>query len=306
MKQAPGNITNKNNTSTQGAQNINKPFLTYWDYINIDTLLDLQQPLTDYPDEKVFITYHQISELYFKMMLQEIQLLVDHNAIDRQYFLSRVERLNRYAEQLASSMEIMTDGLDHQQFLKFRKELYPASGFQSAQFRKIELNTTTLDCLLAFSLREHLPENTTDEELFEQIYWKKGATEKGSGEKSITLVQFEEKYNDELIKEYKDAKYKNVYHIYNSKYSAFGDAKIIEAMKEFDFLINIRWRLSHFKSASKHLASDPLEADKESTGGTNWKEFLPPRFQKNIFFPSLWSEQEKDEWGKRWVVDLFQ
>ena len=36
-------------------------FLTYWDYINLDTLLNLQQPITPYPDEKVFIIYHQIT-----------------------------------------------------------------------------------------------------------------------------------------------------------------------------------------------------------------------------------------------------
>ena len=46
-------------------------FLTYWDYINLDTLLNLQQPITPYPDEKVFIIYHQITELYFKLCIHE-------------------------------------------------------------------------------------------------------------------------------------------------------------------------------------------------------------------------------------------
>jgi tryptophan 2,3-dioxygenase len=38
--------------------------------------------------------------------------------------------------------------------------------------------------------------------------------------------------------------------------------------------------------------------DIKATGGTNWQKYLPPRFQKIIFFPELWTEQEKEEWGK--------
>jgi tryptophan 2,3-dioxygenase len=42
-------------------------FLTYWDYIHLDTLLSLQSPKTPFPDEEIFIMYHQITELYFKL-----------------------------------------------------------------------------------------------------------------------------------------------------------------------------------------------------------------------------------------------
>jgi tryptophan 2,3-dioxygenase len=40
-----------------------------------------------------------------------------------------------------------------------------------------------------------------------------------------------------------------------------------------------------------------------STGGTNWKKYLPPKFQKRIFYPNLWTQEEKDQWGKGWVED---
>ena len=43
-------------------------FPTYWDYINLDTLLSLQHPVTPFPDEEIFITYHQITELYFSIV----------------------------------------------------------------------------------------------------------------------------------------------------------------------------------------------------------------------------------------------
>ena len=48
-------------------------YLSYWDYIHLDTLLSLQRPKTDFPDEKIFIIYHQITELYFKLIINELE-----------------------------------------------------------------------------------------------------------------------------------------------------------------------------------------------------------------------------------------
>ena len=48
-------------------------FVGYWNYIKLDTLLSLQKPKTDFPDEKIFIIYHQITELYLKLCLTEIE-----------------------------------------------------------------------------------------------------------------------------------------------------------------------------------------------------------------------------------------
>ena len=52
---------------------IEADYLTYWDYIHLDTLLTLQKPRTHYPDEKIFIVYHQITELYFNLILHELE-----------------------------------------------------------------------------------------------------------------------------------------------------------------------------------------------------------------------------------------
>ena len=57
-------------------------YLTYWDYINLDTLLSLQHPITPFPDESIFIIYHQITELYFKLALHELRP-VEHFSIER-------------------------------------------------------------------------------------------------------------------------------------------------------------------------------------------------------------------------------
>ena len=51
-------------------------FLTYWDYIHVDTLLSLQTPRTTFKDEKIFIMYHQITELFFKLCLHEYEQIM--------------------------------------------------------------------------------------------------------------------------------------------------------------------------------------------------------------------------------------
>ena len=68
-------------------------YLTYWDYIHLDTLLSLQNPKTQFPDEKVFIIYHQITELYFNLVLWEIEQIAEKDNIDEKFFLDRLTRI---------------------------------------------------------------------------------------------------------------------------------------------------------------------------------------------------------------------
>ena len=75
--------------------------------------------------------------------------------------------------------------------------------------------------------------------------------------------------------------------------------ELINAFKFFDINVNVNWPLVHYKSAARYLQLDP--EDVAATGGTNWQKYLPPRFQKRIFYPELWSDKEVDEWGKGWV-----
>ncbi|MFT7149883.1 MAG: tryptophan 2,3-dioxygenase, partial [Nonlabens sp.] len=119
-------------------------FLKYWDYINLDSLLGLQQPKTDFPDEMVFIIYHQSTELYFKLAMWELKQLHEHAHPDVKFFTARVKRLNNYFEHLCHSFNIMTDGMEREQFLQFRMSLLPSSGFQSGQYRMIEIASTNL------------------------------------------------------------------------------------------------------------------------------------------------------------------
>lgn len=278
-------------------------YLTYWDYIHLDTLLSLQNPRTAFPDENIFIMYHQVTELYFKMILSECEQMCAKKDITEKFFLDRMTRVNRYFELLTGSFDVMVDGMEKEQFLKYRMALLPASGFQSAQYRMIEIYATDFINLVDKDVREELKKEKFDADKYlANIYWKHGATELSTGKKTLTLIQFEEKYLSTFSKLATDRFENNLYTVYKKLNSSSPEIK--EAMRRFDISVNVNWPLVHYKSAVRYLHKDP--SDIKATGGTNWQKYLPPRFQKRIFYPELWTSQEIEEWGKGWVENVLK
>lgn len=279
-------------------------YLTYWDYVHLDTLLSLQVPKTHFPDEEIFIMYHQITELYFKLILHELKQIVEDNSQDITFIITKISRINSYYKALISSFSIMIKGMDREQFLRYRMALLPASGFQSVQYRMIELYATSMANLVHYTERDNYGEESSIEDLYEQIYWKKGATDKATGEKTLTLKQFEYRYTPRLLRIANQVKDQTIYGKYLSlPKKSKEDKDLIEALKELDINANINWPLMHMGSAYRYLAKDKSSVD--ATGGTNWKDFLPPSFQKIIFFPTLHSKEELATWGKQWVDHIF-
>jgi len=279
-------------------------YLTYWDYIHLDTLLSLQVPKTHFPDEEIFIMYHQITELYFKLILHEQKQLVDDKSQKLDFFIEKVRRINSYYKALISSFGIMIKGMEREQFLQYRMALLPASGFQSAQYRMIEIYATAMEHLVHHTQRDTFSSKHTIEELYENIYWKKGATDVATGEKTLTLKQFEYRYTPRLIRIARQMEDSNIYHKYLALPKIHRDNKeLIESLKAMDLNANVNWPLMHMGSAHRYLGKEGSSID--ATGGTNWKEYLPPSFQKVIFFPSLYTNKELNEWGKQWVDHIF-
>lgn len=280
--------------------------LTYWDYIQLDTLLSIQNPRTGFPDENIFIMYHQITELYFKLSLHELKQIGAQEKPSASFTAARLHRVNNYFKNLTRSFDIMIEGMEREQFLKFRMSLLAASGFQSAQYRMVEIHATDFINLVAKDVREkYSNKNSSIEEMFEHIYWKAGATELETGKKTLTLKQFEEKYSALLINLANEYKNKNIWAVYKSLTAEEQkDEKLIHEIKWLDINVNINWPLVHYKSAARYLQKNP--EDIAATGGTNWQKYLPPRFQRRIFYPELWTEKEKEEWGKSWVEELLE
>jgi tryptophan 2,3-dioxygenase len=280
-------------------------YLTYWDYINLDTLLTLQKPITNIPDEKIFIMYHQITELYFKLCLSEFEQIAKAEKPDLKFITDRVNRINRYFENLTRSFDVMVDGMEVQQFMKFRMSLLPASGFQSVQYRMIEICSTDFINLVAKDVRANFNSDSSFADMFENIYWKYGATELGSGKKTLTLKQFEEKYTKKLVElgiEYKDCNL--AASVRKLSASEQSNPELVAQLKQLDINVNVNWPLVHLKSAARYLDKKPEVI--AATGGTNWQKYLPPRFQKRIFYPHLWNEKEVEEWGKSWIESIIK
>lgn len=292
--------------------------LNYWDYINLDVLLNIQQPKTDFPDEEIFIIYHQITELYFKLSLNELKQIANNGkkispsgqdtgwnkSLDVDFFIERLKRINNYFEALIKSFSIMVNGMEKDQFLKFRMSLLPASGFQSAQYREIELACTQLINLTNKNFRDSLI-NSTIEEQIEHVYWKEGAIDLKTKSKTLMLQNFEKKYFSFFIEKATEFKEKNILSKFLSlKLIDQKNPQLIEQLRLLDLNVNVNWPLVHYKSAVRYLSSK--EQDIEATGGTNWQKYLPPRFQKRIFFPNLWSSEEKENWGRQWVLKALK
>ncbi len=271
---------------------LHSDYLTYWDYIHLDTLLSLQKTRTSFPDEKIFIIYHQITELYFRLILNEQeQLILAETTPSASDFLMRVKRMNRYFAHLIDSFDVMIDGMEKEQFLNFRMSLLPSSGFQSAQYRLIEIGSTDFRLLQSKSSGEHNEHNFDD--IYENLYWKKGATELATGKKTLTLKQFEKKYSHDFLNRAKDVETTNLRQLYLNYHK--GNTEIEDALRELDFNTNVQWPLMHYKSAVRYLQRDPVEI--KATGGTNWQKYLPPRKQQIQFYPELWTDIELEKWG---------
>ena len=121
--------------------------LTYGSYLRLPQLLDAQHLESDPPahDELLFITIHQVYELWFQQLLHEVTAVRDAllskddvEAGDRlwwaRHLMNRVHVIERVLVQQIDVLETMTP----QDFLEFRQRLAPASGFQSVQFRELE------------------------------------------------------------------------------------------------------------------------------------------------------------------------
>ncbi|MBI1222133.1 MAG: tryptophan 2,3-dioxygenase [Bacteroidetes bacterium] len=270
-------------------------FVTYWDYIQTDTLLSLQKPRTNIPDEEIFIMYHQVTELYFKLVLHEMKQIAVKNHLTAEFMTARITRMNRYFETLTRSFAIMIDGMEVEQFLKFRMALLPASGFQSAQYRMIEILATDFIHLVGKDYRDTFGPDASISDMYQKIYWKAGATELATGKKTHTLIQFEQKYSETFIKLAEEFRENNVWRRFESLNSK--DEALLQALKEFDLNVNVRWPMVHMKSAARYLKKDP--EDIKATGGTNWQKYLSPPVQRRIFYPEIWSDSELESWGRR-------
>lgn len=288
-------INQKTNTHLEGLLWA-KP-ITYWDYIQTDALLNLQTQRTILPDEMVFIMYHQVNELLFKMILWEINQVCHTEKPETKFFAERLSRISRYFNMLTTSFDIMGDGMEVEQYMKFRNTLTPASGFQSAQYRMIEFASTDLINLIDHRFRATIDRNTPYSHAFEHLYWQAAGKDYHTGEKSYLILEFERKYKDEFLRFMEEYNTINIWQKFKQLPAEDQkDADLVAAMRHFDKTVNITWVMGHLNAARKYIESG--HGSGEATGGSDWKKYMHPKYQRRIFFPELWSEEELKNWGE--------
>ena len=267
--------------------------LTYWDYILPEALLGLQVQRTTLPDEMVFIMYHQINELLFKMILWEIDQVSKCDKIEAAFFTEKLRRISRYFDMLSTSFDIMGDGMEVEQYMKFRNTLTPASGFQSAQYRLIEFASTELINLIDFRFRATIDRNTSYEHAFEHLYWQAAGKDHATGKKNTLLVNFEKKYKYMFLDKMESYNTTNMWTRFKQLPAEVQkDEALIKAMRHYDYTVNVTWVMAHYHAAGKYIGGG------EATGGSDWRKYMLPKYQRRIFFPDLWSEEELKNWGE--------
>ncbi len=266
--------------------------ITYWDYIMPEALLSLQKQRTTLPDEMVFIMYHQINELLFKMVLWEIDQVSKSEVVEATFFTEKLRRISRYFDMLSTSFDIMGDGMEPDQYFKFRNTLTPASGFQSAQYRVIEFASTELINLIDYRFRATIDRSTPFEHAYDHLYWQAAGKDHTSGKKSTLIRLFEEKYKDMFLEKMRGYNTTNLW----TKFKLLPetvqqDTCLIAAMRHYDYTVNVTWVMAHYHAAVKYLGNA------DATGGSDWRKYMHPKYQRRIFFPELWSREELANWG---------
>jgi tryptophan 2,3-dioxygenase len=139
-------------TARQGIETDFARKMSYGDYLGLDQLLAAQKPLSGQHDELLFITIHQVQELWMKLMAHEMALAMARiRADDLRPAFKATARISRIQKQMVESWDVLTTMTPHD-YLAFRASLGSSSGFQSWQYRLIEIRMGARE---AFHLKPH-------------------------------------------------------------------------------------------------------------------------------------------------------
>lgn len=134
-------------TETEGIHTDFSDGMSYGDYLQLDTLLAAQSPITGEHDELLFITIHQVMELWLKLLNRELDTALDHIRADQlQPAFKCTARIHRIQEQLIQAWTVLST-MTPSDYLRFRPALGRSSGFQSWQYRLVEFKLGAKDAV---------------------------------------------------------------------------------------------------------------------------------------------------------------
>ncbi|MFQ5494067.1 MAG: tryptophan 2,3-dioxygenase [Phycisphaerae bacterium] len=256
---------------------------TYWNYLKLDELLRLQRPKSDPAehDETLFIVIHQVYELWFKLLLHEFEK-IKRNFSGNDLFgaIATFKRVRMVMKTLVSQLDIL-ETMSPMSFTSFRDRLESASGFQSAQFRKLEFTLgykrpemlRHYDTAAAYygDLVQALEEPSVVDHFYEFLGHRGAAVpaELTARETAAATVP-SGALQDELL----------------ALYRAQQDVAILlELMTDFDEGLQ-EWRYRHVKMVERTIGN------KRGTGGSPGVAFLRESLFTPIF-PDLWAIRDR-------------
>ncbi|MGH3716449.1 MAG: tryptophan 2,3-dioxygenase [Micromonosporaceae bacterium] len=243
--------------------------LTYGSYLRLPELLDAQQAQSEPPahDELLFITIHQVYELWFKLVLFELTDARDRLLAGDAYTPRlRLDRCRTVERVLVRQVDVI-DSMTPQDFLAFRNKLAPASGFQSVQFREIEFisGMKDPDYLKRFRGLTDSERGRLDRRLAEPSIWD-----------GFLAVLRHEGFQTETPEE-RFAAYAEIANN-QTKHGPLWD--LAEALVDHDQAWAL-WRARHVLMAERQIGMKP------GTGGSAGGEYLRSRIDLR-FYPELW------------------
>jgi len=255
--------------------------LTYNAYLKVEELKQLQlcQSSPAHHDEPLFIIIHQAYELWFKLILHEMDTvflkLREDNARRAHFYMKRIAAILRLLVQQIHILETMSP----KDFLGFRYNLNPASGFQSAQFREIEFAGGLKDSRML----EHF---AADKAAYASLKKRYEATDLGQEfyallrRRGMTLPQATDQMSESEQEQLQEQRIKELLPIYNDqdKYADVYD--LAESLVDFDELIAL-WRTNHVQVVERMIGF------KRGTGGSEGVAYLRTTLTKRCF-DDLW------------------
>lgn len=258
------------------------PDLDYKGYLKLNELLKLQQPLAQPPshDETLFIVVHQVFELWFRLLLHEIdkifELLDQDDVIESERLIRRLTSIVRLLIPKLSVLETMLPS----DFIQFRDRLKPASGFQSVQFREIEFASGLKDRRYLGMFKNDADATARLERRFnEPAFWDHFI---GLVKRRGYNVEGEESQRQAIVTIYK-------------RDGEHALRILCEAMIEYDEMFSL-WREHHVRMVQRMIGSKPgtgqdiVESTygKASAMGSIGVDYLTQTLKKK-FFPVLWA-----------------
>jgi len=265
--------------------------LTYMSYLHVPELLELQEPRSrpEHHDEMLFIIIHQAYELWFKLILHELEKSIDHlrldNSLRARHFINRCVQILKLLVQQIHILETMNPI----EFLGFRDNLMPASGFQSLQFREVEFlaGLKERSFLKFFANRPEYVEKLEERlegpdlrlELYEHLRRKGYAL---PDDCRIKTVKDDAPAHETILKTLRE--------IYSEVEENLPVYLLLESSLELDQYLG-HWRDHHVRVVERVIGA------KRGTGGSSGVRYLRSTTSRRIF-PYLWEVRSVLSWPK--------